>query len=229
MFPVNVKLESVSVLSANGRKIVMDVPAIEEGSFVFVPVRFAGQASGAKILWDEKEKKATFRVQAQTITMTCCGAAYEINGKAKEFPVSMFLADGRLMVPYKEVLSVLTKPAEDEIISPVTSILEPKAAHAESPQDATLLKTKKTKYPPEPGWSLWGLGSFTRKIKKIFYDDIFVNTGNSTMGKLFFLCYGTALYLFFTQRKKAPPSRADAEITRERKENDSEPMNRDTV
>lgn len=208
MFPRDMKLESVNTLRVDGQRLAMDVPAVEESGFVFVPVRFAAQAAGARISWNEKEKKAVFLMRNKTVELSCCNDFFVMNGKKDALPVSVFLMEGRLMAPYKEVLSALSAPPETKGEIPVPSILEPKSAYAETPKpkDATLLKTKKSKHSEDAGWSRWGFGSFTRKIRHIFYEELFLNPGNSLLGKLFIVSYLLAVFLFFAGGNLPPRS-----------------------
>lgn len=208
-FPGKMKLDGASTLWVNGKKVAMDVPAVEESGFVFVPVRFVAQSSGARISWNEKEKNAVFLMDGKTVSLTCCNDFFAMNGNKYALPVSVFLMEGRLMAPYKEVLSALSAPPETKGEIPVPSILEPQKAYAETtkPKDATLLKTKKSsKSSEDAGWSQWGFGSFTRKIRHIFYEELFLNPGNSLLGKLFVVSYLLAVYMFFAG-SKLPPRR----------------------
>lgn len=200
------KLGSASTLWVDGKKIAMDVPAVEESGFVFVPVRFAAQAAGARISWNEKEKKAVFLMRNKTVELSCCNDFFMVNGRKGELPVSVFLLEGRLMTPYKEVLSVLSAPPETKGEIPVPSILEPQKAYAETmkPKEATLLKTKKGEFPEEAGWNSWSFGSFTRKIRHIFYEELFINPANKLLGKLFVISYISAVFLFLTDKKRTP-------------------------
>ncbi len=206
VFPGKMKLESVNTLRVDGKKLTMDVPAVEEGGFVFVPVRYAAQAAGARILWDEKEKRAEFYMRGKTVLLSCCGSYFLVNGKKINLPVDVFLLEGRLMVPYKEVLSALSAPPETVTESPLPTILEPQKVYAEAPRDAMLLKTKKSVFPAneEAGWSIWSFGSFTRHIRHIFYEELFKNPGNKLLGKVFIVSYIAAVFLFFAGGNRTP-------------------------
>ena len=88
-----------NVLKVDGKWSDMDTSPFIEKQRTFVPIAFAAEALGAKVSWDEKNRKVTISKDKNILEMTIGSRSYMVNGKPYTMDVAPFIKDQRTFVP----------------------------------------------------------------------------------------------------------------------------------
>jgi hypothetical protein len=84
---------------ADGVWTDMDTAPFIEKQRTFVPIAFAALALGAKVTWDEKNRRVTVVKGSRRLEMTIGSRSYMVNGKPYTMDVAPFIKDQRTFVP----------------------------------------------------------------------------------------------------------------------------------
>jgi len=112
----------------DGSTITTDVPPVEKGGVIFIPLRFAVQSLGADVTWNKIEKTAVISFDGgRTMRMTIGNPEVDLGDIKKIIPVPPFIFEGRTMIPLKptaeyglfrveekEDATIITSPEEME-------------------------------------------------------------------------------------------------------------------
>ncbi|HOM02563.1 MAG TPA: stalk domain-containing protein [Acetivibrio sp.] len=94
-------------VKVNGNYIKMDNwPYIKDGR-TFVSVRFVAEALGAKVEWDEEDKKVVIKDDYNYIELIIGSKECHINAVKQEMDTSPEISNGRTMVPLRFVSEIL--------------------------------------------------------------------------------------------------------------------------
>ena len=84
------------------------VPFIEADR-TFIPLRFVGEAFGAKVLWNADNQEIKINLDEIEIVMNIGKTAYTVNGEEKKMDVAPFIKEDRTIVPVRFVSEALRK------------------------------------------------------------------------------------------------------------------------
>lgn len=85
----------------NGELSSLDTAAKISEDTTFVPARFVSECLGANVSWDGETKTASVAYGADMFTFTDGSASYTLNGTQKELGTSIFIENGRMMLPLR--------------------------------------------------------------------------------------------------------------------------------
>lgn len=85
----------------NGNALVMDVQPILEKGRTLIPLRFAGQALGGQVGWNEQKKEVTLEDGYTKIVLTIGDREAIVNGSRVGLDTHAKLVKGRTMVPLR--------------------------------------------------------------------------------------------------------------------------------
>ncbi len=95
----------------DGEKVLLEQPAIadEKTGRTLVPLRFIGEALGAKVVWDKLTKKVTLTKEEKTIVLTIGEEKALVNGEARDLDQAPIVdgKTGRTLVPLRFVAKEL--------------------------------------------------------------------------------------------------------------------------
>lgn len=77
-----------------------------------VPIRFVGEALGAKVHWNGDTEQAVFEKEATRIVLTIGKRQYEVNGQALMMDTEAAASNGRIFVPARYVAEALGAEVE---------------------------------------------------------------------------------------------------------------------
>lgn len=87
----------------DGKPTPIDVaPAISNGR-TMVPVRFIGEAFGARFSWDEKLRQVTYDLDGLKIELSIDKTVVRVNGRNETIDAAPIIVKGRTMVPVRFV------------------------------------------------------------------------------------------------------------------------------
>ncbi|WP_281887025.1 N-acetylmuramoyl-L-alanine amidase [Paenibacillus sp. YYML68] len=103
-------------LFLNGKQLNPEVaPRIVNGNTI-VPVRIIAESAGAKVSWDEKQRKVTVLQGEQTVQLFIDKTTAYVNGKSYTLEAAPVIVDGSTLLPLRFVVEQLnTKVTWDEI------------------------------------------------------------------------------------------------------------------
>lgn len=87
----------------DGRPVALEVPPILQNNRTMVPVRFIGEAFGAKFAWDDKSRKVTFTLDDVVIDLFIGKKTALLNGKSISLDTEPLIINGRTLVPLRFV------------------------------------------------------------------------------------------------------------------------------
>lgn len=90
----------------------LDVPPMIKDSRTFVPLRFFGDAIGAKVDWNNEERKVVYTKKDKEIVLFIDKKIAYVNGEEKELDAAPFIKDGRTLVPVRFVSENLDSSVE---------------------------------------------------------------------------------------------------------------------
>lgn len=109
----------------NGMPVILDVsPRIMNGR-TMVPLRFVGEAMGAKIEWEGTEQKITFTLYGKEIILRVGANTALVNGDTVALGTPPTIIDGRTLVPVRFVSENLGAKVEWEGMSQQITITFP--------------------------------------------------------------------------------------------------------
>lgn len=85
----------------NDKKINMDVAPIIKSGRTFIPVRYVGESFGARVEWNEAERKITVTMDGYKIEMLLDIDIAMVNGVTKQIDAPPFIENGRTLVPFR--------------------------------------------------------------------------------------------------------------------------------
>ncbi|HOI24452.1 MAG TPA: stalk domain-containing protein [Caldisericia bacterium] len=85
----------------NGKRIQLDAPPFIEAGRTLVPLRFIGEAFGAKVAWIAEQNKAVISLGQKTIEVTIGSKTALVNGKEHSLDVAAKISQGRTFVPLR--------------------------------------------------------------------------------------------------------------------------------
>jgi uncharacterized membrane protein len=86
----------------DGATVTPDVPPVEKGGMIFVPLRFVAEALRADVTWYKKDRTAKIVFPGgRTLNMTIGNPVVEAGGMEKVLPVAPFIFEDRTMVPLR--------------------------------------------------------------------------------------------------------------------------------
>jgi branched-chain amino acid transport system substrate-binding protein len=92
----------------NFKGVVLDQPPVIESDRTLVPVRFIGEALGAKIGWDPVKRTVSYVLGTKSVVLTIGSTTVTVNGVKSSIDVApKILGAGRTVVPVRFVSEVL--------------------------------------------------------------------------------------------------------------------------
>lgn len=86
----------------NGVETKPDVPPIQKGGMIFIPLRFAAEALKAEVEWNETEKSVRMTFPGgKVVDMKVGDTEISVEGGSKFIPYAPFIFEGRTMLPLK--------------------------------------------------------------------------------------------------------------------------------
>ncbi len=86
----------------DGATISPDVPPVERGGIVFIPLRFAAESLRAKVTWYKDDKVAELVFPGKrTIKMKVDDPNIDMGGSVRMLPVAPFIFENRMMIPLR--------------------------------------------------------------------------------------------------------------------------------
>ncbi|MCE5223975.1 hypothetical protein LLG10_07325 [bacterium] len=85
----------------NQNRIELEAPPFTENGRTLVPLRFIGEAFGAKIDWEAETKKVTYSLGSTKIEVIIGSVIAVVNGEKKNLDVPPKLVNGRTFVPLR--------------------------------------------------------------------------------------------------------------------------------
>jgi hypothetical protein len=101
MMPGKVELRDDYTIVVDGKVVKPDVPPAEMNGVIFVPIRFVGEALGAKVDWNEARQTVMLTWAAGTLELAIGDTAVKRSGSAEKIAAAPFLYGNRAMVPLK--------------------------------------------------------------------------------------------------------------------------------
>ena len=99
---LEVENKEISV-NVDGEKVFFDQPAIIQNGRTLVPVRAIFEKLGAKVEWDDVEKKVIGKKGEKVIKISIGSKYMTVNDEVKELDVTAQLANGRTLVPVRAI------------------------------------------------------------------------------------------------------------------------------
>ncbi len=87
----------------NGKAASIDVPPILQNNRTMLPFRYLGEELGAKVDWDNQNKKATYTKGGVKLVLTVGKKQLSVNGVTEALDVAPILKDSRVLVPVRVV------------------------------------------------------------------------------------------------------------------------------
>lgn len=207
LISAKIQLRNDYTITVNEKKINSDVPTIEFQGIIYLPIRFATEALGAKVFWQPDFKKVKISFLDREINLTVGSVSAEVNKKNFYMVAPSFIYEGRTMIPFRWTAEQLgAKVKENKNNMKIT--IPKKAPGVINPEKGNslkrpnpLLKTKKLPYPSSVGWLNWP-GNIFVQIKKLFTEELTTNTATEIIGILVIISYIFSLIIFFWPKKK---------------------------
>ena len=98
--------------TVDDKQVSMANPPSIIGGSTFVPLRFIGEALGAKVDWDANEKKVTYVLADRTVVLWIGRKTALVNNKEVEFTAAPVIVKGSTMVPLRAVGEALGATVE---------------------------------------------------------------------------------------------------------------------
>ena len=87
----------------NDKEYTLDAAPYIEGGRTMVPLRFVGEATGAKFAWDNTAKVVTFTCGTTKVEMKIGVKKMLVDGEEKTLDAAATLQNGRVMVPVRVI------------------------------------------------------------------------------------------------------------------------------
>jgi len=126
-----VRVRKDYTISVNGREIAPDVPPVEGGRTIFVPIRFIAQALGAEVSWDQVFQTVSIRLGSRSITLTVNNPEATVDGRSRRLAFPPFIFRERTMLPLRPVAESLGSQVRE---TPRSMIIRTPTS---SPEDAS--------------------------------------------------------------------------------------------
>jgi len=109
----------------DNQQVILDaVPVIENGR-TLVPLRFIGEAFGAVVEWEAKNKQITVRQGQKSAKLWVANAAADINGQVQTLDAPPKVVNGRTLVPLRFISEVFGYRVDYQANSKVITIKKP--------------------------------------------------------------------------------------------------------
>ncbi|NLI40506.1 MAG: hypothetical protein GX421_04915 [Caldisericales bacterium] len=108
---ITLQVNSPTAIVDDKQVSMANPPSIIGGS-TFVPLRFIGEALGAKVDWDANEKKVTYILADRTVVLWIGRKSALVNNKEVEFTAAPVIVKGSTMVPLRAVGEALGATVE---------------------------------------------------------------------------------------------------------------------
>ncbi len=97
-----IKVRSDYSIVVNGENVKPDVPPVEKGGLIFVPLRFVAEALGADVTWYKSPGTAEISYPGgRTVKMTVGDTTIDLGDTQKILPVAPFIFEKRTMIPLR--------------------------------------------------------------------------------------------------------------------------------
>lgn len=101
VLPGKVEMREDYTIVVNGDVVSPDVPPVELNGIIYVPIRFVGDALGAKTQWDAGQQLVTLSWPGSELKMTIGSSDVTQNGESRKIEAAPLIYSGRTMVPLK--------------------------------------------------------------------------------------------------------------------------------
>ncbi len=106
--------------TVNGEEKKMDTKPVIKNSRTFLPIRYVSETIGAKVDWNEADKRVTITHGTNNVVLYINQDAAKINGTLKKIDAPPFILEGRTMLPIRFVsenlgLTVNWDPDKQEV------------------------------------------------------------------------------------------------------------------
>ena len=85
----------------DGKPTLLDVAPVIINGRTMVPVKFIGEAFGARFSWDEKLRRVTYDLEGRMIELFIGKTEVKVNGKAAVLDAAPVIVNGRTLVPVR--------------------------------------------------------------------------------------------------------------------------------
>jgi len=76
-------------------------PYVDENNRTLIPLRFISENLGARVSWDDYDRRVTIRVQDKVINIPMGWHYYDVDGEQKRMDTASVMFDGRTYVPLR--------------------------------------------------------------------------------------------------------------------------------
>jgi hypothetical protein len=98
----DIKVRDDYAIVVDKQTVTPDVPPVEKGGVIFVPLRFAAEALHADVTWYKQDQSATIVFPSgNTVKMKIGDPAIDLKDTQKILPVAPFLYGNRTMIPLR--------------------------------------------------------------------------------------------------------------------------------
>lgn len=85
----------------DGKPTLLDAAPVIINGRTMVPVKFIGEAFGARFSWDEKLRRVTYDLEGRMIELFIGKTEVKVNGKAAVLDAAPVIVNGRTLVPVR--------------------------------------------------------------------------------------------------------------------------------
>ncbi len=104
---VTMKIGEKEYTTYNGGASMDTAPYLDSSSRTMIPVRYAGRALGASVVWDADAQTVTVKAGDNTAVFTIGSNEMVVNGETKTIDTAAVIQDGRTMLPLRAAAEAL--------------------------------------------------------------------------------------------------------------------------
>ena len=104
---VTMKIGEKEYTTYNGGAGMDTAPYLDSSSRTMIPVRYAGRALGASVVWDADAQTVTVKAGDNTAVFTIGSNEMVVNGETKTIDTAAVIQDGRTMLPLRAAAEAL--------------------------------------------------------------------------------------------------------------------------
>lgn len=197
----NVHINSSLKIFINNKETKTDVPPVEYGAYIFVPIRFVVENFSAQLKWDNQTKQVEVILGEKGFILK--NDSFEIKGKNENIslPASVFIYKGRIMIPLELSASALGGEVKKEnkniyvtTLKKVTDEIKIGKNSDTSPENLI----KKNEVPTKgAGFYKWPNLTLFARINYVIKNEILHNHQNKFMGPLLIIFWFSGIAMFF--------------------------------
>lgn len=198
----DVHLDSSLRIFINSEETKTDVPPVEYGAYIFVPLRFVVESFHARLKWDNKTKQVEVILGEKGFILK--NDSFEIKGENENIslPASVFIYKGRIMIPLELSASALGGEVKKENKNVYVTTLKKVTAKIKTGKKSNTAPEnliKKNEVPTKgSGFYKWPKLTLFSRINYVIKNEILHNQQNKFMGPLLIIFWfsGIAMFIF---------------------------------